>query len=163
MNLGMNNRKPDLRVLIPPGAKNNMPSIVSNPSTPLFLSWFVLSYTFFCFAFYLPIPFLVCCCLLPSMSSVRFSSLSYQTWVDEVMFCDNFRYMTFLLFSHVPWQLLQQTPESDTMSDIFPLLCLLALIGPDISFSWLSNKVSCSSFFILVLFPLAQSYSSPIP
>ncbi|XP_062418356.1 myocyte enhancer factor 2cb isoform X7 [Pungitius pungitius] len=27
MNLGMNNRKPDLRVLIPPGAKNNMPSI----------------------------------------------------------------------------------------------------------------------------------------
>lgn len=29
MNLGMNNRKPDLRVLIPPGAKNNMPSIVS--------------------------------------------------------------------------------------------------------------------------------------
>ena len=30
MNLGMNNRKPDLRVLIPPGAKNNMPSIVSN-------------------------------------------------------------------------------------------------------------------------------------
>uniref|UniRef100_A0A8P4GLA4 Myocyte enhancer factor 2cb n=1 Tax=Dicentrarchus labrax TaxID=13489 RepID=A0A8P4GLA4_DICLA len=32
MNLGMNNRKPDLRVLIPPGAKNNMPSIVSNLS-----------------------------------------------------------------------------------------------------------------------------------
>lgn len=31
MNLGMNNRKPDLRVLIPPGAKNNMPSIVSIP------------------------------------------------------------------------------------------------------------------------------------
>lgn len=29
MNLGMNNRKPDLRVLIPPGAKNNMPSMVS--------------------------------------------------------------------------------------------------------------------------------------
>ncbi|XP_015229925.1 PREDICTED: myocyte-specific enhancer factor 2C isoform X7 [Cyprinodon variegatus] len=27
MNLGMNNRKPDLRMLIPPGAKNNMPSI----------------------------------------------------------------------------------------------------------------------------------------
>uniref|UniRef100_A0A8B9KIY8 Myocyte enhancer factor 2cb n=1 Tax=Astyanax mexicanus TaxID=7994 RepID=A0A8B9KIY8_ASTMX len=27
MNLGMNSRKPDLRVLIPPGAKNNMPSI----------------------------------------------------------------------------------------------------------------------------------------
>nr|XP_020450123.1 myocyte-specific enhancer factor 2C isoform X7 [Monopterus albus] len=27
MNLGMNNRKPDLRVLIPPGTKNNMPSI----------------------------------------------------------------------------------------------------------------------------------------
>ncbi|XP_055368024.1 myocyte enhancer factor 2cb isoform X15 [Betta splendens] len=27
INLGMNNRKPDLRVLIPPGAKNNMPSI----------------------------------------------------------------------------------------------------------------------------------------
>ncbi|XP_051923395.1 myocyte enhancer factor 2cb isoform X14 [Hippocampus zosterae] len=27
MNLGMNNRKPDLRVLIPHGAKNNMPSI----------------------------------------------------------------------------------------------------------------------------------------
>ncbi|KAM9810717.1 myocyte enhancer factor 2cb isoform 3-T3 [Neosynchiropus ocellatus] len=27
MNLGMNNRKPDLRVLIPPGSKNNMPSI----------------------------------------------------------------------------------------------------------------------------------------
>ncbi|XP_064152572.1 myocyte enhancer factor 2cb isoform X4 [Anguilla rostrata] len=27
MNLGMNNRKPDLRVLIPPGAKNTMPSI----------------------------------------------------------------------------------------------------------------------------------------
>ncbi|XP_041718309.1 myocyte-specific enhancer factor 2C isoform X5 [Coregonus clupeaformis] len=27
MNLGMNNRKPDLRVLIPPGAKNNMPSL----------------------------------------------------------------------------------------------------------------------------------------
>uniref|UniRef100_A0A8D3A967 Myocyte enhancer factor 2cb n=1 Tax=Scophthalmus maximus TaxID=52904 RepID=A0A8D3A967_SCOMX len=35
MNLGMNNRKPDLRVLIPPGAKNNMPSIVSNCSIPL--------------------------------------------------------------------------------------------------------------------------------
>lgn len=34
MNLGMNNRKPDLRVLIPPGAKNNMPSIVSNLSVP---------------------------------------------------------------------------------------------------------------------------------
>lgn len=32
MNLGMNNRKPDLRVLIPPGAKNNMPSIVSTLS-----------------------------------------------------------------------------------------------------------------------------------
>ncbi|XP_065119096.1 myocyte enhancer factor 2cb isoform X1 [Paramisgurnus dabryanus] len=27
INLGMNSRKPDLRVLIPPGAKNNMPSI----------------------------------------------------------------------------------------------------------------------------------------
>ncbi|XP_015216266.1 myocyte enhancer factor 2cb isoform X5 [Lepisosteus oculatus] len=27
MNLGMNNRKPDLRVLIPPGSKNTMPSI----------------------------------------------------------------------------------------------------------------------------------------
>ncbi|XP_043094934.1 myocyte enhancer factor 2cb isoform X5 [Puntigrus tetrazona] len=27
VNLGMNSRKPDLRVLIPPGAKNNMPSI----------------------------------------------------------------------------------------------------------------------------------------
>ncbi|KAF4074421.1 myocyte enhancer factor 2cb isoform X1 [Ictalurus punctatus] len=27
MNLGMNSRKPDLRVLIPPGTKNNMPSI----------------------------------------------------------------------------------------------------------------------------------------
>uniref|UniRef100_A0A4W5RSW5 Myocyte enhancer factor 2cb n=1 Tax=Hucho hucho TaxID=62062 RepID=A0A4W5RSW5_9TELE len=27
MNLGMNNRKPDLRVLIPPGSKNNMPSM----------------------------------------------------------------------------------------------------------------------------------------
>ncbi|XP_038125773.1 myocyte enhancer factor 2cb isoform X7 [Cyprinodon tularosa] len=27
MNLGMNNRKPDLRMFIPPGAKNNMPSI----------------------------------------------------------------------------------------------------------------------------------------
>lgn len=34
MNLGMNNRKPDLRVLIPPGAKNNMPSIVSILSLP---------------------------------------------------------------------------------------------------------------------------------
>uniref|UniRef100_A0A8C9WDG0 Myocyte enhancer factor 2C n=1 Tax=Scleropages formosus TaxID=113540 RepID=A0A8C9WDG0_SCLFO len=30
MNLGMNNRKPDLRVLIPPGSKNTMPSIVSH-------------------------------------------------------------------------------------------------------------------------------------
>uniref|UniRef100_A0A4W3JM57 Myocyte enhancer factor 2cb n=1 Tax=Callorhinchus milii TaxID=7868 RepID=A0A4W3JM57_CALMI len=29
MNLGMNNRKPDLRVLIPPGPKNTMPSVVS--------------------------------------------------------------------------------------------------------------------------------------
>lgn len=38
MNLGMNNRKPDLRVLIPPGAKNNMPSIVSILSVPLFMS-----------------------------------------------------------------------------------------------------------------------------
>lgn len=38
MNLGMNNRKPDLRVLIPPGAKNNMPSIVSNLSIPCFVS-----------------------------------------------------------------------------------------------------------------------------
>lgn len=28
MNLGMNNRKPDLRVLIPPGSKNTMPSVV---------------------------------------------------------------------------------------------------------------------------------------
>ncbi|XP_074851454.1 myocyte-specific enhancer factor 2C isoform X7 [Carettochelys insculpta] len=27
MNLGMNNRKPDLRVLIPPGSKNTMPSV----------------------------------------------------------------------------------------------------------------------------------------
>ncbi|KAG8456393.1 hypothetical protein GDO86_002249 [Hymenochirus boettgeri] len=27
MNLGMNNRKPDLRVLIPPGSKNHMPSV----------------------------------------------------------------------------------------------------------------------------------------
>uniref|UniRef100_A0A7N6AIU4 MADS-box domain-containing protein n=1 Tax=Anabas testudineus TaxID=64144 RepID=A0A7N6AIU4_ANATE len=36
MNLGMNNRKPDLRVLIPPGAKNNMPSIVSYLSLSLF-------------------------------------------------------------------------------------------------------------------------------
>ncbi|XP_054373958.1 myocyte-specific enhancer factor 2C isoform X2 [Molothrus ater] len=27
MNLGMNNRKPDLRVLIPPGSKSNMPSV----------------------------------------------------------------------------------------------------------------------------------------
>ncbi|NXA19121.1 MEF2C factor, partial [Ibidorhyncha struthersii] len=30
MNLGMNNRKPDLRVLIPPGSKNTMPSVVMN-------------------------------------------------------------------------------------------------------------------------------------
>lgn len=41
MNLGMNNRKPDLRVLIPPGAKNNMPSIVS------FLCIFLLTSLFF--------------------------------------------------------------------------------------------------------------------
>ncbi|KAF7200089.1 myocyte enhancer factor 2C [Nothobranchius furzeri] len=34
MNLGMNSRKPDLRVLIPPGAKNNMPSIVSKLHIP---------------------------------------------------------------------------------------------------------------------------------
>lgn len=37
MNLGMNNRKPDLRVLIPPGAKNNMPSIVSVLPPPTLL------------------------------------------------------------------------------------------------------------------------------
>lgn len=45
MNLGMNNRKPDLRVLIPPGAKNNMPSIVSNLFIPLFVSSFLFSST----------------------------------------------------------------------------------------------------------------------
>ncbi|CAO2593076.1 Myocyte-specific enhancer factor 2C [Lemmus lemmus] len=32
MNLGMNNRKPDLRVLIPPGSKNTMPSVVMHNS-----------------------------------------------------------------------------------------------------------------------------------
>ncbi|MBN3320366.1 MEF2C factor, partial [Atractosteus spatula] len=38
MNLGMNNRKPDLRVLIPPGSKNTMPSILNLRSCP-FLSF----------------------------------------------------------------------------------------------------------------------------
>uniref|UniRef100_A0A3Q1EBV1 Myocyte enhancer factor 2cb n=1 Tax=Acanthochromis polyacanthus TaxID=80966 RepID=A0A3Q1EBV1_9TELE len=47
MNLGMNNRKPDLRVLIPPGAKNNMPSIVSNlPIPPLMPPLFPFSVSF---------------------------------------------------------------------------------------------------------------------
>ncbi|KAB0406071.1 hypothetical protein E2I00_009594 [Balaenoptera physalus] len=34
MNLGMNNRKPDLRVLIPPGSKNTMPSVTLINKTP---------------------------------------------------------------------------------------------------------------------------------
>lgn len=50
MNLGMNNRKPDLRVLIPPGGKNNMPSIVSKLHnlhfTPSFFIFFL--FTFYC-------------------------------------------------------------------------------------------------------------------
>lgn len=48
MNLGMNNRKPDLRVLIPPGAKNNMPSIVSDLCNLHFMSSFYLQSTFSC-------------------------------------------------------------------------------------------------------------------
>lgn len=36
MNLGMNNRKPDLRVLIPPGSKNTMPSVVNQYLSLLF-------------------------------------------------------------------------------------------------------------------------------
>ncbi|XP_063151503.1 myocyte-specific enhancer factor 2C isoform X1 [Candoia aspera] len=34
MNLGLNNRKPDLRVLIPPGSKNTMPSVVTHSFLP---------------------------------------------------------------------------------------------------------------------------------
>ncbi|XP_016096331.1 myocyte-specific enhancer factor 2C [Sinocyclocheilus grahami] len=37
VNLGMNSRKPDLRVLIPPGAKNNMPSISEDIDLLLFI------------------------------------------------------------------------------------------------------------------------------
>lgn len=44
MNLGMNNRKPDLRVLIPHGAKSNMPSIVSKPND---LHWSPMADLFF--------------------------------------------------------------------------------------------------------------------
>ncbi|KFV61626.1 Myocyte-specific enhancer factor 2C [Dryobates pubescens] len=39
MNLGMNNRKPDLRVLIPPGSKNTMPSVVMHFQSWGFFVW----------------------------------------------------------------------------------------------------------------------------
>lgn len=82
MNLGMNNRKPDLRVLIPPGAKNNMPSIVSSGCIPL-LTCFLSSSTF---PPAYPATFLGvggwegypvrfgCYCLFPFMSSLLLSS-----------------------------------------------------------------------------------------
>ena len=48
MNLGMNsNRKPDLRVLVPPGVKNNMPSIVSRSITSPLVPVSVLIPSFF--------------------------------------------------------------------------------------------------------------------
>lgn len=105
MNLGMNNRKPDLRVLIPPGAKNNMPSIVSHISIPFFMSSFRLSSP----------PFLTVAYVFLSMGGlsglfaiVYFLScrlrcfhlfISDLGWWGYV--CDklDFRYMTLLFFS----------------------------------------------------------------
>lgn len=101
MNLGMNNRKPDLRVLIPPGAKNNMPSIVSSGCIPL--STCFLSSSTFPPAY--PATFLgvggggVSCqvWLLLFISFHVLSAafiLSYQTWVDEVMLVISVTYGT---------------------------------------------------------------------
>lgn len=80
MNLGMNNRKPDLRVLIPPGAKNNMPSIVSSGCIPLSNLLPFLIHFPSCISCYLsrggggyPVRF-GCYCLFPFMSSLLLSS-----------------------------------------------------------------------------------------
>lgn len=100
MNLGMNNRKPDLRVLIPPGAKNNMPSIVSNLSMPSFL-YCPTPFTY-CIAPYLWAALLVCLlfiCLLFISFHIPLSAAfisSYQTWVDDVFDELEYRHMTFL-------------------------------------------------------------------
>lgn len=97
MNLGMNNRKPDLRVLIPPGAKNNMPSIVSILSVPLFMSSIFLppppSLTVYLSIYggrgggdwYLSGLFAIVYFLSCPLCGFHFIS-SYQTWVDKVMF-----------------------------------------------------------------------------
>ena len=77
MNLGMNNRKPDLRVLIPPGAKNNMPSIVSNLCSLHFMpSFSFFSSTFVFHSVWRPVRevFLLILCLLLFMSSLLLMS-----------------------------------------------------------------------------------------
>ena len=149
MNLGMNNRKPDLRVLIPHGAKNNMPSIVSILSNPFHVNNSPIPYCIslrggrcvggvFLGVFLLCFFFAVVCFLSCLLCGFNFIS-SYQAWVDEVMFVLRLTsgYMACLLFFHAPWQLLKPTPFfkfyfwplSEMMSAIFPLLCLGAYIS----------------------------------
>uniref|UniRef100_A0A3B4YGH6 Myocyte enhancer factor 2cb n=1 Tax=Seriola lalandi dorsalis TaxID=1841481 RepID=A0A3B4YGH6_SERLL len=72
MNLGMNNRKPDLRVLIPPGAKNNMPSIVKMRS----LCNFSLNFLEQPYNILPPLPFPACLHTEYSLNSADLSSLS---------------------------------------------------------------------------------------
>lgn len=94
MNLGMNNRKPDLRVLIPPGAKNNMPSIVSTlsaysslnviePPPPYSVSLRLQRERWYLSGVFAVVYSLSC----PSLCTSHLIS-SYQTWVDKVMFVE---------------------------------------------------------------------------
>lgn len=147
MNLGMNNRKPDLRVLIPPGAKNNMPSIVSYLSLSLFPGTVPPFPTLF-LTVYLP-TYRGLLALFPIVSflSAAFIS-SYQTWVDKVM-----ALISLTLDTSCCWfdSFLKQIPffffwsKSNMLSDVSSAVCVCVLgtyiTGPDISFSCLSSKL----------------------
>lgn len=85
MNLGMNNRKPDLRVLIPPGAKNNMPSIVSI-LVPVFMTSIFLPLLYIVLAgggggVVVVSLLFVCYCLFPFMSSAQ---LSFHLFISDL-------------------------------------------------------------------------------
>lgn len=113
MNLGMNNRKPDLRVLIPPGAKNNMPSIVSPFSIPLAISpvyiyWGVGGVL----GIFAIVDYLSCslCCFHRFISDLRLMRLCLRD------FCV-FMLIGSILKKKILW------PKSDILCFILPLMC----------------------------------------
>lgn len=87
MNLGMNNRKPDLRVLIPPGSKNTMPSVV--------MKNYILNKCWQCFVYVLL--FLYTSDFMKYFQKINMSVLLLEPYLYLAIISDNWFTFPFLM------------------------------------------------------------------